>query len=67
MAKKASKKKRVNRKLKRTVRKTLSAVFMITALSVAAIPVLANVAASRPGGWSEGGNEPIGISDALEA
>ncbi len=57
MAKQASKKKRVNRKLKRTIRKTLSAVFMITALIVAAIPVQNNVEASSPGtGGTVSGN-----------
>ncbi len=42
---KTAPKKKMNRKMKRTIRKSLSAMFMITALVVAAIPVQENTAA----------------------
>ncbi len=44
MAKRAPKK-RMNRKMKRTIRKSLSALFMATAIAIAAIPVQDNTAA----------------------
>lgn len=52
---KTAPKKKMNRKMKRTIRKSLSAMFMITALVVAAIPVQENTAAGTT--LEEGGNE----------
>lgn len=56
---KTAPKKKMNRKMKRTIRKSLSAMFMITALVVAAIPVQENTAAGTSilAEGDEAGNE----------
>ena len=56
---KTAPKKKMNRKMKRTIRKSLSALFMATAMAIAAIPVQENTAANV--------NYPVEDGDSTES